>query len=115
MKVKRNDPCHCGSEKKFKDCHGKAGQSEPWKKMLIYGAIILVLIWFIMDLLSTDKSALNSTPPGKVWSEEHGHYHDINPSTPVPQQQLNIPRPEGPAPEGKVWSSEHGHWHDVNQ
>ena len=22
MKIGRNDSCHCGSEKKFKDCHG---------------------------------------------------------------------------------------------
>ena len=57
MKLKRNDPCHCGSDKKFKDCHGKANQSDPWKKMLIYGAIALVLIWFIMDLLSTGESS----------------------------------------------------------
>ena len=69
MKVKRNDPCHCGSDKKFKDCHGKANQSDPWKKMLIYGAIALVLIWFIMDLLSTGESSLSSAPPGKVWSK----------------------------------------------
>ena len=52
---------------------------------------------------------------GKVWSEEHGHYHDINPSSALPQQNLNIPRPEGPAPEGKVWSEEHGHWHDIQK
>ena len=115
MKVKRNDPCHCGSEKKFKDSHGRVDQSESWKKMLIYGAIALVLIWFIMDLLSTGESSLSSTPPGKVWSEEHGHYHDGNPTPSAPQQRLNVPRPEGPAPEGKVWSPEHGHWHDINQ
>jgi preprotein translocase subunit SecA len=24
-KVGRNDPCHCGSGKKFKNCHGKPG------------------------------------------------------------------------------------------
>jgi preprotein translocase subunit SecA len=24
-RVRRNDPCHCGSGKKFKNCHGKAG------------------------------------------------------------------------------------------
>ena len=23
-KIGRNDPCHCGSGKKFKHCHGKA-------------------------------------------------------------------------------------------
>ena len=24
-KIGRNDPCHCGSGRKFKVCHGKAG------------------------------------------------------------------------------------------
>ena len=115
MKINRNDPCQCGSEKKYKDCHGKQGQSEPWKKMLIYVGIAFVLIWLAMDLFSLNESSLSSAPPGKVWSEEHGHYHDINPSSALPQQNLSIPRPEGPAPEGKVWSQEHGHWHDIQK
>jgi len=25
-KIGRNDPCHCGSGKKFKYCHGAAGR-----------------------------------------------------------------------------------------
>ena len=64
-------------------------------------------------------------PPGKVWSAEHGHWHDVpgsttpatattgttvtssaTPSAPVPQ-------PPGPVPAGKIWSPEHGHWHDL--
>jgi len=28
-KVGRNDPCPCGSGKKFKHCHGKAGEAQP--------------------------------------------------------------------------------------
>tara|TARA_Y100000817_G_C16548026_1_gene407506 strand:- start:204 stop:551 length:348 start_codon:yes stop_codon:yes gene_type:complete len=115
MKINRNDPCHCGSEKKYKDCHGKQVQSESWKKILIYVGIAIVLIWFAMDLFSLNKSSITSAPPGKVWSEEHGHYHDINPVRTVPQQSLNIPKPEGPAPPGKVWSEEHGHWHDIQK
>ena len=81
--------------------------------MAIYVAIGIVLIWFAMDLFSFNKPSISSAPPGKVWSEEHGHWHDINPAPTVPQQNLNIPRPKGPAPEGKVWSEEHGHWHDI--
>jgi|APSaa5957512535_1039671.scaffolds.fasta_scaffold242598_1 hypothetical protein len=58
-----------------------------------------------------------SAPPGTVWSEEHAHYHDIQPSnTPIPsdvQRSLNVPQPEGPTPEGKIWSTEHGHWHEI--
>ena len=77
MKINRNDACHCGSEKKYKDCHGKQVQSESWKKILIYVGIAIVLIWFAMDLFSLNKSSITSAPPGKVWSEEHGHWHDI--------------------------------------
>ena len=118
MKIGRNDPCHCGSEKKFKDCHGAFDKDKQWKKMAIYGGIAIVVIWFILNVINTDKGT--DAPPGKVWSEEHGHYHDIQPSrTPIPpmpsdvQRSLNVPQPEGPAPEGKIWSTEHGHWHDI--
>ena len=120
MKIKRNDPCHCGSEKKFKDCHGKKVAVNPWKKIIIYITIGLIAFWFFKDIFLTGSDSIGSAPPGKVWSEEHGHYHDVNtnPSTipPMPpgaQKTLNIPQPEGPVPEGKVWSREHGHWHDI--
>ena len=68
-------------------------------------------------------------PAGKVWSAEHGHWHDAAPATaPV---QVNVPpvqsggqpllattstpkpQPPGPVPAGKVWSPQHGHWHDA--
>ena len=79
-------------------------------------------------------------PEGKVWSPEHGHWHDAPGSTPqtvtfdqnsptatpgdpssgitmTPQPMAApgtlTPQPPGPAPEGKVWSPEHGHWHDA--
>jgi len=74
-------------------------------------------------------------PEGKVWSAEHGHWHDapgttagaapqltpapggsLAPATPAPQPgspPALKPQPDGPAPEGKVWSAEHGHWHDA--
>ena len=134
MKIKRNDPCHCGSEKKFKDCHGKKVAVNPWKKIIIYITIGLIAFWFFKDIFLTGSDSIGSAPPGKVWSEEHGHYHDDNGhvyflyflyflyydiNTPIPtmppgaQKTLNIPQPEGPVPEGKVWSREHGHWHDI--
>ena len=120
MKIKRNDPCHCGSEKKFKDCHGKKAVVNPWKKIAIYITIGLIAFWFFKDIFLTGSDSIGSAPPGKVWSEEHGHYHDVNtnrstipPMPPGAQKTLNIPQPEGPVPEGKVWSREHGHWHDI--
>jgi hypothetical protein len=66
------------------------------------------------------------TPPGKVWSPEHGHWHDANPAGASPiqvqssQAPINTtpakaptPQPPGTPPPGKVWSPEHGHWHDA--
>jgi len=67
----------------------------------------------------------STAPPGKVWSAEHGHYHDIagaagspasissNGSNPVAAPGTLTPEPDGPAPAGKVWSPEHGHYHDA--
>lgn len=77
-------------------------------------------------------------PPGKVWSPEHGHWHDANAAAPAtgstsgPSQAIqmpspqrssaqpanqtpakNVPEPTGIAPPGKVWSPEHGHYHDA--
>jgi hypothetical protein len=73
-------------------------------------------------------------PAGKVWSVEHGHWHDAAPAqggaSPVRIEQtagaappgarpLQLaqgsarPQPPGPVPPGKVWSAEHGHWHDA--
>ncbi len=49
-------------------------------------------------------------PAGKVWSAEHGHWHDVSQGG----QPANLTsQPPGPAPAGKVWSAEHGHWHDA--
>jgi hypothetical protein len=68
-------------------------------------------------------------PAGKVWSPEHGHWHDATPASPIKVQIDNAPSPNftvnttpapppagappGAAPPGKVWSAEHGHWHDA--
>ncbi|MGH9459303.1 MAG: SEC-C metal-binding domain-containing protein [Thermoanaerobaculia bacterium] len=57
-------------------------------------------------------------PAGKVWSPEHGHWHDAGPTRPPEPVHLGtinagrvFPRPEGEAPANAVWSTEHGHWH----
>jgi hypothetical protein len=52
-------------------------------------------------------------PEGKVWSPEHGHWHDAPGTTPASTPGQLTPQPPGPAPEGKVWVPEHGHWHDA--
>lgn len=58
-------------------------------------------------------------PEGKVWSAEHGHWHDAAAAQlPVRLGTVNQPsepaaQPPGPTPEGMVWSAEHGHFHEA--
>jgi len=133
-KPSRNDTCHCGSGKKFKTCHGKTTEtsSQTW---VIVAVIFLFLLWFLFFQTShppettsysptpliPQKQNLTSTapgpaPPGKVWSVEHGHWHDapLGTTTLPDQPETSAPRsqPPGDPPPGKVWSPEHGHWHD---
>ncbi len=62
-----------------------------------------------------------SAPVGKVWSKEHGHYHDKTPDNPV-KIQMATPQGSGalqqPPPgaaaaggAGQVWNEKHGHYH----
>ena len=81
-KAGRNDPCPCGSGKKYKNCHMLKQKEESKKnRMFIIGAIIalFVLMSAIGVYLDSQKKATGAppgpAPPGKVWSEEHGHYH----------------------------------------
>lgn len=109
MKVGRNDPCPCGSGLKNKQCCENEAQKKDWPVLSI-GIVLLVLIagglYAGMQASGTDPQ--ENAPPGKVWSEEHGHYHDA-----IPTSRGAIPQPAGPAPPGKIWSPEHGHWHDM--
>jgi hypothetical protein len=158
-KANRNDPCPCGSGKKFKNCcYGKGirfhkKDQSKYLIWLIIGAGIIIAGVVISDKFSsssnqpapqitppasTQSSGAQTSntqpagipqpgqaPPGKVWSQEHGHWHDIsNPATPTqttseplgeaPPGKL-IPKPLGQDLPGKVWSEEHGHWHDAPQ
>jgi hypothetical protein len=133
----RNEPCHCGSGEKYKNCHG-ASSSVSNRSLLIGGGIVAVVLamWFGKGIIggSGDESPGNA-PPGKVWSPEHGHFHDAaqpvsvqTETAPLPGTGLpdslgqssgipglaGTPQPPGEAPPGKIWSAEHGHWHEDN-
>lgn len=160
----RNDLCPCGSGKKMKACHpdGVARVSKN-RNLLLIGLGVAAVVVVAAAMMREDTSAppranpsrpmtpptQNATnpisqgagtpqpgpaPPGKVWSPEHGHWHDQPGATPpsagqsqqvklpAPQKPgvagpnqpaaANTPQPPGIAPEGKVWSPEHGHYHD---
>ena len=140
MSVGRNELCPCGSGKKYKACCiGK--ERSRISKGLVALIIVIACIAAIGLLPSVigDKAPQTTAAPapaaapgtpipappgpppvGKVWSTEHGHWHDAATSPvqmPIPQQPpapvTPTPQPPGPVPAGKVWSPEHGHWHDV--
>lgn len=133
-KLRRNDPCHCGSGKKLKACHGLSNEKSTHFKII---GVILVLFLFWLFFFESESPSPNLTnspspfvprtqtgtstpsepaPPGKVWSQEHGHWHDtpsITPLVPSGQSILDLDsQPVGDAPPGKVWSPEHNHWHN---
>ena len=80
-KVGRNDPCPCGSGKKYKNCHQNENEASGGKDkaLLIGGWILLFAIIGAIGYYFNSKNASNrpagSAPAGQVWSEEHGHYH----------------------------------------
>lgn len=152
MRVGRNETCPCGSGKKFKNCcEGKARSAMPKGLVAVFVVLAAVAAFAFIPRGDDDSRTASRpaatprpaakpgaqpgpAPPGKVWSAEHGHWHDIgatpavNPiqvqqtsnaplrptvgTTPQPQATLT-PQPAGPVPPGKVWSPEHGHWHDA--
>lgn len=75
-KTGRNDLCTCGSGKKYKKCcehKDRGGGLQSRVMMLAVGGAVLVAI--IAGLASFTG---DSTTPTRVWSVEHGHYHDAN-------------------------------------
>jgi hypothetical protein len=73
-KIGRNDPCHCGSGKKYKRCHGAQEASSGGSRLMLLTVAGLMLAALIVGIASFtgDRSAAG----GRVWSAEHGHWHD---------------------------------------
>ena len=133
-KLRRNDPCHCGSGKKLKSCHGQIDEKSTQYRVI--GVIVVMLLFwffffksespapvstysnspFVPQTQSRPSVPSETNPPGKIWSQEHNHWHDAPSTSPsLPNIQSVIEpesQPPGVAPEGKVWSQEHNHWHN---
>jgi len=122
MRINPTEKCPCGSKKAYRDC---CKRTRDRNRIITFIVVFALSILFAKVMFREEPSA----PEGKVWSEEHGHYHDANAPagtpvqgrTPTGQQGplpgqtgQNVPEPPGQAPPGKVWSPEHGHYHDVN-
>lgn len=75
-KPNRNDPCPCGSGKKYKNCCIDKEDSVISSKMGMIGLAIVILLGlvFVVSILSEGGNP-QECPPGTTWSEAHGHCH----------------------------------------
>jgi hypothetical protein len=71
----RNDPCPCGSGRKYKKCHEPKEREANSRVMLfvVGGALAAALVAGIVSF--TGRGSSGTT---RIWSPEHGHYHDAN-------------------------------------
>ena len=105
MQHKRNEPCPCGSGKKYKVCCANKRTPSQWLALASVVIFAGLAAWVVAGVFRQKAEMDPSAPSGRVWSEEHRHWHDTGTSGSGPQQ--------GPTPPGKEWSYEHGHWHDA--
>ena len=77
MKVGRNDPCPCGSGRKYKHCClAKSASMPPAYKLLIALVILIFVAGMIMAVGTfVQHDSATGPGPGRVWSEEHQHWH----------------------------------------
>ena len=99
MKTGRNEICHCGSGKKFKQCHQlrKNSQSTQLLYLAFISMAIVTTFFFGNEIFKPDDTLSGLSP--KPFSIKNTQ---------------TLKRPKGDAPPGKIWSVEHGHWHNKN-
>lgn len=72
----RNDPCPCGSGRKYKNCCMEKDRSSLKSNLGVIGLIIAIIIgiYFTSIALSGDGNPPDC-PPGEQWSATHQHCH----------------------------------------
>jgi hypothetical protein len=109
VKIGRNDACSCGSGLKYKQCCEKRLDKKTRTPMILGLALAALIAGGItMAFMTPPDMSDAQAPPGKVWNEAHGHFHDAVAQNPGASQ------PTGAPPPGKIWDDEHGHWHDID-
>jgi len=74
--LSRNDPCRCGSGKKYKHCCQEKDNSKWMSKTAMIVIAIVVLIGFVLGGISfMGGSSQPTCPAGTTWSEAHEHCH----------------------------------------
>ncbi|MFO7847250.1 MAG: SEC-C metal-binding domain-containing protein [Balneolaceae bacterium] len=75
-KINRNDPCHCGSGKKYKNCCMEKDESGFSSKLGMIGLVIAVALGLLIaGMAISGSSDRQDCPPGTSWSDAHQHCH----------------------------------------
>ncbi|MGM0505891.1 MAG: SEC-C metal-binding domain-containing protein [Bacteroidota bacterium] len=74
-KLHRNDPCHCGSGKKYKNCCQKRDDAHNGSKLGMIGLVLAVLLGLAILGISLSGGEDGQCPPGQSWDATHGHCH----------------------------------------
>ena len=75
-KPNRNDPCHCGSGKKYKQCCKGKDSKQLTSKLGVAGVVIALIFGLvIVGLALSGGDSPQDCPPGTVWSDAHQHCH----------------------------------------
>ena len=80
-KTGRNELCPCGSGRKYKKCCEAKERSHGNDRMMMIMVGAAVLAAVLVGIASFSGERANG--PTRVWSTEHGHYHDAS-GTAVP-------------------------------
>lgn len=73
--IGRNEPCPCGSGKKYKRCCALKASKTSLQLRLVIGLVAVFLLGGLVLILTSVDDIEPGGPPGRVWSAEHGHWH----------------------------------------
>lgn len=74
-KPERNDPCHCGSGKKYKNCCHDKDNAKTSSKLGLIGVIIAAILGLWMVGMALSGGGSTDCPDGTTWSKAHQHCH----------------------------------------
>ena len=74
-KAGRNDPCPCGSGRKYKRSCEVTERRGRSSRALVFVVLAILAGAIVAAVTSLGEDASPVAAPGRVWSPEHGHYH----------------------------------------
>lgn len=74
-KPNRNDPCPCGSGKKYKNCCQNKDDSQMSSKIGLIAVVVAMVLGLIIAGMFISGGEGTECPPGTNWSASHQHCH----------------------------------------